>query len=71
MTIIINPHKEIHKFYSVKSIHVLSTDKLLWTLVSYNTATQYIRICFYIAEYECISQKNNEMIFHAYTTIQK
>jgi hypothetical protein len=37
----------------VKNKHVLSTDKLLWTLFSYNTATQSTRICFYIAEFEC------------------
>jgi hypothetical protein len=54
MTIIINPQKEIHKFYSVKNIHVLPADKLLRTLLSCNTVTQSITICFYIAEYECI-----------------
>jgi hypothetical protein len=37
----------------VKNKHVLSADKLLWTLFSYNTATQSTRICFYIAEFEC------------------
>jgi len=55
MTIIINPQKEIHEFYSVKNIHVLSEDKLLRMLLSYNTATQSITICFYIAEYERIA----------------
>jgi hypothetical protein len=53
MTIIINSQKEIHEFYSEHPCII--PDKLLWTLLSYDNAIQSIRICFYIAEYECIA----------------